>query len=89
VDNEELRDQAITRIKEKRDFKQHLSVFVIVNLVLNVIWALTSYGGYYWPIWPLLGWGIGLFFHGYNVYTVKPIGEDEIQREMRNLTQKQ
>ena len=33
--------------------------FVLVNLMLIVIWAATG-AGYFWPIWPLLGWGLGL-----------------------------
>ena len=27
--------------------------------MLIVIWAATG-AGYFWPIWPLLGWGVGL-----------------------------
>ena len=33
--------------------------FLAVNLVLIAIWAATG-AGYFWPIWPLLGWGLGL-----------------------------
>jgi hypothetical protein len=33
--------------------------FVLVNVLLIVIWAASG-GGYFWPIWPLLGWGLGL-----------------------------
>jgi len=33
--------------------------FLAVNLVLIVIWAATG-AGYFWPLWPLLGWGLGL-----------------------------
>jgi hypothetical protein len=33
--------------------------FIAVNLLLIVIWAATG-AGYFWPIWPLLGWGLGL-----------------------------
>ena len=36
-----------------------VAAFLAVNLVLIVIWAATG-AGYFWPIWPLLGWGIGL-----------------------------
>jgi Domain of unknown function (DUF1707)/2TM domain len=36
-----------------------IAAFLAVNLVLIVIWAATG-GGYFWPIWPLLGWGLGL-----------------------------
>tara|TARA_Y100001947_G_scaffold140826_1_gene131987 strand:+ start:364 stop:510 length:147 start_codon:yes stop_codon:yes gene_type:complete len=24
--------------------------------------------GYLWAMWPLMGWGIGLFFHAFGVY---------------------
>ena len=40
----------------------HLRVFVMVQLLLVCIWALTGMG-YFWPVWPLLGWGIGLMSH--------------------------
>jgi hypothetical protein len=33
------------------------AAFLAVNLVLIVIWAATG-AGYFWPIWPLLGWGL-------------------------------
>ena len=29
------------------------------SLLLVAIWALTG-AGYFWPIWPMLGWGIGV-----------------------------
>ena len=35
------------------------AAFLAVNLLLIVIWAATG-AGYFWPIWPLLGWGLGL-----------------------------
>jgi hypothetical protein len=43
----------------RRDFQEHLRAFVAVNALLIAIWALTGFG-YFWPIWPLLGWGVGL-----------------------------
>src|SRR5919107_1933492 len=46
--------------KRQRSWRQtELTAFVAVNLLLIVIWAATG-AGYFWPIWPLLGWGIGL-----------------------------
>ncbi len=35
------------------------AAFLAVNLLLIAIWALTG-AGYFWPAWPLLGWGFGL-----------------------------
>jgi class 3 adenylate cyclase len=40
----------------------HLTIFLVVNLMLIAIWAAAG-GGYFWPIWPILGWGIGLGSH--------------------------
>jgi class 3 adenylate cyclase len=40
----------------------HLAVYVVVNVMLIGIWAASG-GGYFWPIWPILGWGIGVGCH--------------------------
>jgi hypothetical protein len=48
----------------EREFGQHLRVFVAVQLMLVAIWALTG-AGYFWPVWPFMGWGIGLVVHGF------------------------
>jgi len=44
-------------------FRIHLAVYVVVNVMLIGIWAASG-GGYFWPVWPVLGWGIGLGCHG-------------------------
>lgn len=41
----------------------HASVFVAVNILLVVIWATTTPGGYPWFLYPFFGWGIGLVAH--------------------------
>ena len=81
TDDSERRAAAIRRLKAKRGFQIHAAVFVIINVLLVAIWASTG-GGYFWPIWPFLGWGIGLAFHGWSVYFRAPISEDDIRREM-------
>lgn len=78
---EERREAAIGRLKAKRDFRTHLAAYVIVNAGLVVIWALSG-AGYFWPIWPILGWGIGLAFNAWAVYVQRPITEDAIRAEM-------
>lgn len=40
----------------------HVTIYALVNLMLIAIWAASG-GGYFWPIWPLLGWGIGVGSH--------------------------
>jgi hypothetical protein len=37
--------------------KVHLAVYLSVMALLVLIYALTMLGGYFWPIWPAMGWG--------------------------------
>lgn len=32
--------------------------FGIVNVICVAIWAMTDFGGYFWPMWVMLGTGI-------------------------------
>ena len=79
-----LREQAIVRLKKKRDFATHVFVYVLVNAFLVAIWAFTS-ADFFWPIFPILGWGIGLGANAWDVYGRKPISEGEIEQEMSRL----
>jgi hypothetical protein len=45
------------------DFSEHLRIFLAIQLLLVAIWAVTG-AGYFWPVWPFLGWGIGVAVHG-------------------------
>jgi 2TM domain/Adenylate and Guanylate cyclase catalytic domain len=72
---------AIERIEAKRAFGRHLTIYVAVNLLLVAIWAITS-RRYFWPIWPILGWGVGLGLNYRNVFLTRPISDDEIRREL-------
>jgi len=68
IDERDLRERAIASLKKKREFGEHLLAYVLVNVFLVAIWAVTSDGTLFWPILPILGWGIGLVFHAWDVY---------------------
>jgi hypothetical protein len=81
VDVQGRREAALRRVKEKRDFRNHLAVYLIVNALLVVIWAVSG-GGYFWPIWPIAGWGIGVAINLWTAYFQRSITEEDIVREM-------
>lgn len=84
---DDRREAAIKRLNDKREFRTHAVVFVAVNLMLVVIWAATG-GGYFWPIWAIGGWGVGLLFHGYDAYSgPEQFSESQIEAEMRRQDQ--
>jgi uncharacterized ion transporter superfamily protein YfcC len=83
---EELRSQAVERLRKKRDFKAHVLIYLLVNAFLVVIWAVSSNGDeFFWPIFVIVGWGIGVVANAWDVYGRKPITEDEIRRETDRL----
>ena len=83
VDDEQLREKARKRLKAKRDFQAHLLSYITVNLLLVGIWWATG-AAFFWPIFPILGWGIGIAFHAWDVMSPEP-GERQIEAEMERL----
>jgi Domain of unknown function (DUF1707)/2TM domain len=45
-----------------RAHSAHVRSYVLVSLGLVAIWALGG-AGYFWPLWPIIGWGIGVASH--------------------------
>lgn len=75
------REAAIERITDRRELRQHVTVYLAVNILLVVIWAATG-AGYFWPIWSIGGWGLGLALHAWRVRGDTPITESAIRQEM-------
>ena len=65
---DDLHRLAIRRADMRLAFRSHLMSYVVVNAGLTAIYVATSFGHYFWPIWPMLGWGIGLGAHAAAVY---------------------
>jgi hypothetical protein len=81
---QDLRDRAIARLKQRRDFGAHRCVYLVVNAFLIGIWTFTG-AGFFWPAFPLFLWGIGLVINAWDVYWRKPLSEDQIRQEMERI----
>jgi fatty acid desaturase len=46
--------------RRRRSRRPDVRIFVAVMALLVAIWALTG-AGYFWPVWPLVGWGFFVF----------------------------
>jgi hypothetical protein len=87
VDREQaLRDKAVRQLKKQRDFRNHLLVYILVNTFLVVTWALTNRHGFFWPVFPIAGWGIFVIMNAWDVYGRQEITEQDIHREMDHLS---
>jgi DUF1707 SHOCT-like domain len=50
------------RLTQDPGVRTYLGVMALLWLVWLVAW-LTTGAAYPWPVWPMLGWGIGVFGH--------------------------
>lgn len=85
------KDPKLWEIAQKRaSFKTNLITYIIVNAFLWILWAITKSGGYSggipWPVWPTLGWGIGIIFHYFGAYVYPEANSAE--REYEKLKNK-
>jgi hypothetical protein len=79
---EQERELAIQRLKMKQDFKGILGGGLLAVVVTVVIWALGE-GGYFWPMWVMLGVAIAVVTQGWKAYgPSNRITEADVQREM-------
>ena len=55
----------------------HLSAYLAVSLLMLGIWlavGLSAGGWHFWPVWPIMGWGIGIVSHALSVRSGFPCG---------------
>jgi hypothetical protein len=55
----------------------HFAAYLAGALLMLGIWlavGLTGGGWYFWPVWPIMGWGIGVVSHTLSVRSGSPFG---------------
>jgi hypothetical protein len=70
-----------TQLQRWRDFSSHLTAYVVVNGVFIVIWAVGD-RRFFWPAFPLVGWGIGLSFQHFGEVIRGPITAEQVKRKL-------
>ena len=81
--------QAQKRVKEIKEFYQHLAVYALCNPIVIVVNLMTS-PGYLWFIWSLMGWGIAIVLHGLKVFRFSPFfNRDWEERKIREILEKE
>lgn len=87
MNSDELRELAAKRLKAKADFRQFLWIWLGISVLLVAIWFFSSPNEYFWPVWPIVGMGIGAFFMGLNAYS-RGITEDAIDAEVVRMSKR-
>jgi hypothetical protein len=83
---ERLRNEAVARIKRKRDFLGHVAVYIVINAGLWAVWAVNGADtDDIWPAWVSGIWLVILLLDAFKVYGERPISDQQIQKEMRRM----
>ncbi|OQP60894.1 hypothetical protein A3860_03970 [Niastella vici] len=90
---ENEKDPQLWKIAQRRvGFKYNLMSYIGMSCFFWGIWLWAGINegnmGYPWPVWPMAGWGIGLFFHFLNAY-VYTNPNNSVEREYEKLKQQQ
>lgn len=80
--------KARRKVKKRKNFYKHLASFICVSVFLVLLNIFTS-PWHFWAIYPILGWGLGLAFHGASLFNGPSLSDDweddQIKREMDRL----
>ena len=77
--------RAQKQVAEIKGFYGHLLWFVVVMFFFLFI-NLRYSPEYLWFFWPMLGWGIGLLFHGLKTFNYTPfLGKDWEERKLKEF----
>lgn len=69
-------------------FKYHLTAYIIMSCFFWGLWFFAGHDardGFPWPIYPMMGWGIGLLFHFLSAYVFGK--STSIEKEYEKLKQ--
>jgi hypothetical protein len=68
------RRRAAKAAAARRGVNIHFIAYLAMATITVIVWAAvaaTSGPSYFWPIWPLLGGGVGLFSHAISVPSIR------------------
>lgn len=85
--DDDLRAQAKERVDARVGFSWFLLVCAVTWPGLVLIWFLTNRDGYFWPVWPIAGMGIGLIFAGFAAWAPNALrpSKSTYEREYQKL----
>jgi hypothetical protein len=70
MNNEQQKDNELWKIAKARvAFRWSFTIYFLMNGFLIGVWFFTTgLDSYFWPVWPMMGWGIGIAFQYFHAY---------------------
>lgn len=86
MDEEERYKRAKARVGELKEFYEHLTIYIGVNITLVIINLVTS-PNTLWFYWVTVFWGIGIIWHAIDVYG--KLGKRWEEKKIKELMEKE
>ena len=68
------------RKRARQHFYAHFVPYLSVNGFLIMVWGLTTAPGFFWPAFPIGGWGIGIASHAAYAFSVGKEDKQALKR---------
>ncbi|MEL6390425.1 MAG: 2TM domain-containing protein [Bacteroidota bacterium] len=82
MEEQQLYLRAKERVRKRRKFYSHAMSWVVMSVFFILLNLATS--DFFWAIFPILGWGLGVAFHAISIFSYE--WEDtEVDREYERL----
>lgn len=85
ADPDPVRARAIRRLRQKMGVQAHVLVYLLANITQVIVWWAYTPDQFFWPLWSILGWGVGLIFHVWAVNSWSGLDEGRIAQEMNRI----
>lgn len=82
MNEHDLYEHARRRVKKRRKFYSHVMSWVVMSVFFILLNIATA--DFFWAIFPILGWGLGVAFHGISIFSSE-WEDSEIDREYDRL----
>lgn len=90
MSDQDIRQAARNRLKARAHFRSLLVTWAALSVLFIAIWFFTGADDGFWPIWPILGIGIGVVASGIRAYGPgnEPITESDVDAEVQRMRQR-
>jgi hypothetical protein len=91
---DEIRDEVLwKKAKRRASFRYHALIYFIINIFFWTMYYISLRSSDVpafdrnpvpWPVWPMMGWGIGLIFHYVSAYSRSDILAEKEYEKLKN-----
>ncbi len=82
-------ERAMKRVEDIKGFYGNLGSYIVVNIGLMILNLVTT-PEHLWFYWPMIGWGIGVVFHGMKVFNYFPFfGKEWEEKKLKQLLEEE